>query len=58
MLESEVNSTNKELIESLGMLDKPSGLVDKMLELSIEEKKDLHDQLRYREIKETVDKKK
>lgn len=56
MLETAISSTDKELVKSLGMLDKPSGLVDKMLELSIEEKS-LHDQLKYREIKETVDKK-
>ena len=42
------------LFESARVVGKPSGLVDKMLELSSEEK-DIRDQLRFREIKSTID---
>jgi hypothetical protein len=53
-IELEILSIEDKLVKSLGMLEKPSGLVDKMLELSIEEKS-LRDQVRFREIKLTID---
>ncbi|MFA0676909.1 hypothetical protein AB4567_21520, partial [Vibrio sp. 10N.222.51.A6] len=53
-IELEIVSLDSKLARSLDMLEKPSGLVDKLLELSIEEKV-LRDQLRFRDIKLTID---
>ena len=53
-LEIEVNTIDKKFIESVSMLDKPYGIVDTMLELSAEEKV-LRDQIRFRDIKSTID---
>ncbi len=53
-IEFEILSIEEKLVKSLGMLEKPSGLVDEMLELSVEEKS-LRDQVRFREIKLTID---
>lgn len=50
----EIESTDLKLLESARVAGKPSGLVDKMLELSSEEK-DIRDQLRFRELKSTID---
>ena len=53
-LEIEINTIDTKLIASVAMLDKPYGIVDKMLELSVEEK-GLRDQIRFRVIKSTID---
>lgn len=53
-IEMEISSIENKLVKSLGMLERPSGLVDKMLELSVEEKI-LRDQIRFRKIKSTID---
>jgi len=53
-LEIEINSIDEKLLESVSMLDKPYGIVDKMLELSVEEK-GLRDQIRFKDIKSTID---
>ncbi len=53
-LEFEIRSVELKLLESARAVGKPSGLVDKMLELSSEEK-DVRDQIRFREIKSTID---
>jgi len=55
-IELAINATEKKLLESTGMLEKPSGLVDKMLDLSFEER-NLRDQIRFREIKSSIDSK-
>ena len=53
-LEIEIRSVELKLLESARAVGKPSGLVDKMLELSSEEK-DVRDQIRFCEIKSTID---
>lgn len=53
-LEAEVGSINKKLTENLDVLDKPSGLVDKVLELSVEEQS-LRDQIKFRGIKDDLE---
>lgn len=53
-LEGEVHLIDIELIKNVTALDQPSELIDKMLDLSLEQKK-LTDQVRFREIKETID---
>lgn len=53
-LEIEIRAAETKLIESVRAVGRPSGLVDKMLELSLEEK-DIRDQIRFREIKSTID---
>lgn len=53
-LEHEIKSAELKLLESVSVVGKPSGLVDKMLELSFEEK-DVREQLKFREIKSTID---
>lgn len=53
-LELEVNLIEAKLLVSARAVGKPSGLVDKMLELSSEEK-DIREQLRFSEIKSTID---
>lgn len=53
-MEHEITTIDRKLVESVSMLKNPSGLVDRMLSLSIEEK-DLKDQIRFREIKSEVD---
>jgi hypothetical protein len=55
-LEIEIRSAETKLLESARAVGRPSGLVDKMLELSLEEK-DIRDQIRFREIKSTIDNK-
>lgn len=54
LLEVEIRSAETKLLESARAVGKPSGLVDKMLELSLEEK-DIRDQIRFREIKSSID---
>ncbi|MBH0036106.1 hypothetical protein I6F43_15760 [Pseudoalteromonas sp. NZS71_1] len=54
LVELDINDIDKKLISSLSMLDKPSGIVDKLLELSVEEK-ELRDQLRFRDLKSIID---
>lgn len=54
LLEQEVSVIDERLVKSLGMLESPAGFVDKVLELSFEEK-GLRDQNRFRDIKLTVD---
>lgn len=54
LLELQIDSFELKLLESARVVGKPSGLVDKMLELSSEEKT-LRDQLRFRKIKTTID---
>ncbi|WP_321406926.1 DUF2326 domain-containing protein [Tolumonas auensis] len=51
-----ISSAEIKLLETTGMLEKPSGLVDKMLELSFEEK-NLREQMRFRDIKSSVESK-
>lgn len=53
-LEFEISEADKRLLESTGMVEKPSGLVDKMLDLSFEERS-LRDQIRFRDIKSSID---
>ncbi len=53
-LELEVASAEMKLLESAKAVGRPSGLVDKMLELSSEEK-ELRDQIRFRDIKTSID---
>lgn len=53
-LELEISTIESKLFESAKVVGDPSGLVDKMLELSSEEK-DVREQLRFCEIKSTVD---
>lgn len=53
-MELEILTIENKLVDSLGMIEKPSGLVDRMLDLSFKEK-DLRDQIRFRDIKSTVD---
>ncbi len=53
-LESQIRSSEFKLMESVKAIGKPSGLIDKILELSSEEK-NLLDQLRFREIKTSID---
>lgn len=53
-LELEIRTAESKLLESARAVGKPAGLVDKMIELSSEEK-DLRDQIRFREIKSTID---
>ena len=53
-LELQIQSIEAQLLESARAVGKPSGLVDKMLGLSSEEK-DIREQLRFREIKSTID---
>jgi len=53
-LELEIRSVELKLLESARAVGKPSGLVDKILELSSEEK-DVRDQIRFCEIKSTID---
>lgn len=53
-IELEIRATEKKLLESAGMIEKPSGLVDKMLDLSFEERS-LRDQIRFRDIKSSID---
>jgi len=53
-IELEISATEKKLLESAGMVEKPSGLVDKMLDLSFEERS-LRDQIRFRDIKSSID---
>lgn len=53
-IELEIESMELKLLESAKAAGKPAGLVDKMLELSSEEK-EIRDQLRFREIKSTID---
>ncbi|WP_299492353.1 DUF2326 domain-containing protein [uncultured Shewanella sp.] len=53
-LEFEISEADKRLLESTGMIEKPSGLVDKMLDLSFEERS-LRDQIRFRDIKSSID---
>lgn len=53
-LELEIRTIESKLLESAKVVGDPSGLVDKMLELSSEEK-DVREQLRFSEIKSTID---
>lgn len=53
-LETAIRSAEAILLESARAVGKPSGLVDKLLELSSEEK-DIRDMIRFREIKSTID---
>lgn len=53
-LELEIRMIESKLLESAKVVGDPSGLVDKMLELSSEEK-DVRERLRFREIKSTID---
>ncbi|KYN87436.1 hypothetical protein ATY36_03470 [Vibrio cidicii] len=53
-LEIKIKSAETKLLESARAVGRPSGLVDKMLALSLEEK-DIRDQIRFREIKSTID---
>jgi len=55
-LKLQIKSNETQLLESAKVVGKPSGLVDKMLELSSEEK-EIREQLRFREIKATIDEK-
>ncbi len=54
LLENEIKSIESKLLESARVVGKPSGLVDKMLDLSSEEK-DIREQLRFRDIKLAID---
>lgn len=53
-LDFKIKSFENKLLNSARAAGKPSGLVDKMLELSLEEK-DIRDQLKFSEIKTTID---
>ncbi len=52
--ESEIASFNLILLESARAIGNPAGLVDKMLELSAEER-ELREQIRFRQVKSTID---
>lgn len=53
-IEEELKAVDQSLTEAMGMIDKPSALIDKMLELSLEEK-ELRERVKFRELKETID---
>lgn len=53
-LEAQIRSSELKLIQSVKAIGNPSALIDKLLELSSEEK-DLREGLKFREIKTTID---
>lgn len=55
-LDAEIKSTEIKLLESARVVGKPSGLVDKMLDLAAEER-NVRDKIKFSEIRSTIDNK-